>query len=358
MANRLLVLWIVFAGVLFTQDFSMKEAAAGAYFSSGGMEINVSSNRITVNHPSSGNVTQEISGVKKILQSPSGLFTLVLSFNFQPGKSDYPVYLFLVSPSSGLIYSKTITAPFDLPHPLFAVDDNGVIYSFEPLRMTLGTDLLGNISEISLVDNAEFQMERTFFLRAGAGSVTGAANLLGRDDTGENILLFNYSPAGKDLQSVRLTGSTISALDRSDDQILLSINRESEAGVFTESRLLNSAFTENTLLTEPASYILASERYITKQGGITSKDGSVAASPLLSRVKAVNGVYTLSAEKKLLSAVTDGGNELFIYHTASGEIRKAEGITAGKNSRLEIFISGGMLFAVEDYVKTTIYQIN
>ncbi len=346
------------SGILFSQDFRFVEEAAGAYFSTGGMEIIASADRITINHPSSGKVTQAIRGVKKFIQSPSGTFTLVLSFDFQPGKSDYPVYLYLVSRSSGLIYTKTVTAPFDLPHPLFAVDDSGVIYSFEPLRMTLSADLLGNNSEVLIVEDAEFQMERTFFLKAGSTSVTGATNLLGRDDAGQNIHLFTYSYADGNLNSFRLKGSTISSLDIAGDQVLLTVNRESEAGVFPESRLLNSTFTESTQLAEPAIYILSPERFITRQGLITGKDGAITSSPALSQVKAVTGVYTLTGEKKLLSVVTDQGNEFFIYHSASGDIRRAEGITAGKTSRLELFISGGKLFAVEDYAKTTIYQIN
>lgn len=358
MANRLLILWMVFVGVLFTQDFSLKEVAAGAFLGSGGMEIIASADRITINHPASGKVTQEVKGVKKFISSPSGLYTVVLSFNFQPGKSDYPVYLYLVSHSSGLIYTKTITAPFDLPHPLFAVDDKGVIYSFEPLRMKLTTDLLGNNSEIMIVDNAEFQLERTFFLKADAGSVTGAVNILGRDDTGENIVLFFYSADEAKLQSVRLQGSTVSGLDRSGNQILLSVNHESEAGVFTRSRVLNSTFSEGTQLTEPAAFILSPDRFITRQGVITGQDGAVSSPSVLRAVKAITGVYTLSGEKKLLSAVTNGGNEFFIYHTASGELRKAEGLTAGKTSRMEFFVSGSILYAVEDYIKTTIYQIN
>ncbi|GMU86549.1 MAG: hypothetical protein AMXMBFR48_17910 [Ignavibacteriales bacterium] len=358
MADRFLVLWIMFAGILLSQDFTKREETAGAFFSSEGMEIIASSDRITVNHPSTGKVTQSIKGVKKFIQSPSGAYLVILSFDFQPGKSDYPVSLFLVSRSSGLIYNKTLTAPFDLPHPLFAVDDNGVVYSFEPLSLTLTADRIGNISEISIVEDAEFQMERTFFLKAGNGSVIGAVNLLGRDDSGDNILLFAYDFSTKSLKSKRLRGSTISGMEIADGEILLTTTRESESGVFQESRLLNNSFTESMLPAEPVSYLLTSELFLTRQGVIRGRDGSVIASPVLSQVKTITGVYTLPGGKKLLSAVTNEGNQFFIYHTATGDIRRSEGITAGKNSRPELFISSGMLFVVEDYVKTTIYQIN
>ncbi|QOJ30141.1 MAG: hypothetical protein HRU80_15190 [Ignavibacteriales bacterium] len=358
MVNRFLVLFAIIIGGIFPQDFSRVKEAAGAYISSGGMEIIASDDRLTVNHPVSGKITQQLTGVKKIIPSPSGTFFLLLNFGFQPDKSDYPVSLFLVSRSSGLIYTKDITASFDLPHPLFAVDDNGVIYSFEPLRMILSSDLRGSITETAVVENAEFTMERTFFLKAGSASVTGASNILGRDDAGENIVLFTYTPADGNIQSVRLKGSTLSGFDEAGGQLLLSVNRESESGVYPETRLMNTDFTESITLAEPAIYMLTPDRFITRQGKITGRDGSSFASPLPGSVKAVTGVYTLDETKTLLTAVTGAGNEFFIYDTASGAIRKADGISAGKDSRMEIFIFGRTLFAVENYVKTTIYQIN
>ncbi len=147
------------------QELKIQAEFEGTYHKLNTLEIRLDADRILITENKLPLYTEDIAGKKVFKASHAENYFLISSYQFSTEKTDYPVEVRLFDKSGMLILPLRFTAPYDLPHPLLDVNDNGVLASFDPLSYKV--KLIGEeiYKEIELEKDVPFEMERAAYLQ-------------------------------------------------------------------------------------------------------------------------------------------------------------------------------------------------
>lgn len=186
-------------------------------FNNNGFEIISSTGNSTLNKTA-------IEGIKDILFSPNQNYMLVINFAFRKDKEPYDVSYFLFNNNGEKIRERTITAHFDVPHPLFCVNDFGVILIYQPDYLFFNIDD-GELSErIWLEKDAQFEMERTPYILAKGKFFYLITNLYpaSLEYSIANTLLAEFDSDTKTFTTEIINLSMPTYLDKLGDDLIIS----------------------------------------------------------------------------------------------------------------------------------------
>ncbi len=109
--------------------------------------------------------TEKISGIKKVVTSPSKNFFLIINYRLPLNKAEQTAEYLLFNTNARLIKSFEKKLPYDLPHPYIKINDQGLIASFDPLRFEVEIFSGNQVNKINPDKDIPFEMERISYLQ-------------------------------------------------------------------------------------------------------------------------------------------------------------------------------------------------
>jgi len=168
-----------------------------------------------------------------------------------------------------LIYTYKLTAPFDLPHPIFSINDEGKIASFNPLNFKLTLFDGSEEKTISLEKEVEFEMERSSFVEMTNSDVYVLTSLkpLTIEENESNAFLYKINLNSLSIEKEIIDYSIPVSLNLIENSIILS-------GIKFQNMVPNGSTLKYDLeLNLTASNNSASEKIIFLNGSYYSKYG-------------------------------------------------------------------------------------
>ena len=147
------------------QSLQIEKELNSSYYEFHEFEINLTSDKIIMTKNNQGTYIQNIKGKKVYKTSLGSNYFLIANFQFPEQKTDYPVEIKVFNRSAALIFSYKFSAPYDLPHPLFTVNDDGILSLFDPLSFKVKIISKSSETEIELEKEVPFEMEKASFIQ-------------------------------------------------------------------------------------------------------------------------------------------------------------------------------------------------
>ena len=159
-----LLVSIFFVTYSLAQPAQVKEEFNSSYYELHGLEINLTSDKILITHAKQDVFFEDIIGKKIFQKSPAENYFLISNFKFSNKKVDYPVEIKVFDSKGNFVFPYKFIAPYDLPHPLFCLNDNALLALFDPLSFKV--KLIGDDSynELELLKDVPFEMEKASFV--------------------------------------------------------------------------------------------------------------------------------------------------------------------------------------------------
>ena len=146
------------------QPLQVEEELNSSYYELHGLEINLTSDQISINKANQDIYKENITGKKVFKTSPAENYFLIANYRFSNQKVDYPVDIRVFSREGLMDLPFKFLAPFDLPHPIINVNDNGVLALFDPLNFKVKLISEESYNEIELEKDIPFEMEKASFI--------------------------------------------------------------------------------------------------------------------------------------------------------------------------------------------------
>jgi hypothetical protein len=108
---------------------------------------------------------KDIAGKKVYKKSPAENYFYIANFAYNNSKNSFPVNVFIFNNSGEFVREYIGKAFFDMPHEIYDITDEGILYSFNPFDYKFSIiGVSGKPEEIILKPGAEFEMERGAFI--------------------------------------------------------------------------------------------------------------------------------------------------------------------------------------------------
>lgn len=146
------------------QTLQVEEEFNSSYYEVNDLEINLTAENISIAKNNESIFLENLSGKKIFKSSPTENSFLIANFQFSNNKVDYPVELRVFDRNGEVILIYKFLAPYDLPHPLFAVNDEGILSLFDPLNFKVKIIGKSSTKEIELEKEVPFEMEKASFM--------------------------------------------------------------------------------------------------------------------------------------------------------------------------------------------------
>lgn len=183
------ILLIVLAGFLFFNSsiFSQEELILSnelpfnlSYFNE--IEIRTTQSKIEIIKGNAVLFNENINGRKEIIYSSDKNYFLVTNYEFSNEKTEYNVTNIIFN-SNGNLVNKIVHTPFfDLPHPLYSLDNKGDLTSFDVYYLTITIDKLnGEKLQFQLEKDLENEIERSGYVYSSGNKVFAAVTLVPAD---------------------------------------------------------------------------------------------------------------------------------------------------------------------------------
>lgn len=193
--NKILLFLLIGTSLIFPQEkFIPAQELPFNLFYFNEIEIRTTSNYIEVINGNSVLMRENINGNKDVIYSPDGNISAVFNYEFKQEKTEYPVTIFILN-SNGSLINKIIHYPFfDLPHPIYSIDNNGELTSLDLFTLTIKVDKLnGEKIEYQLEREIENEMERTGYLFSTETNIYSIVTLTPADITQDYANVSVYS---------------------------------------------------------------------------------------------------------------------------------------------------------------------
>lgn len=209
---------------ILAQALKIDREINGSYYKLNDLEINLSSDQISIMRNNENIYSENISGKKVFKSSPGGNYFFIASFLFSNEKSDYPIDIKVFEKTGEMIFRYKLTAPFDLPHPLISVNDNGFLALFDPLKFSV--DFIGKESnrKVELEKDVPFEMEKAAFMEMNDDYlfVLTSQTALDVTENSENVKLYKINLSGLEIDKIELDYNTPTLLKIIDENVFVS----------------------------------------------------------------------------------------------------------------------------------------
>lgn len=200
---------------------SAPESSQSAGF--GTLTIIYNDNAFSVNNGNISIASVNISG-KKVLSFPAEKgVALIVNYGFTGKKENYAITYYLLDKEKGVVNTGEITGYYDMPHPLFAVNETGVIAYCDPGTLKLTIDNYGKKSDVKLFGNIEYEMERAIFIRSDMEKayVTGNLKPAALELQDDNVFVASVKLNNQEIEKKMLPFLAVKSFEISNDRLIL-----------------------------------------------------------------------------------------------------------------------------------------
>lgn len=254
-------------------------------------------------------------GKKIFASSEDNSFFFIANFPFTSEKTEYKISVDVFDSRGDKKFSYSVNSFFDLPHPLFEINNSGLLSVYDPLSYRLVLADESGEREITLVKDAVHEMERGAFLASTDEHVfvMTSHEPLSIEETKPNVSLYKIDISALFVNEYKLNYSTATLLKIKDESLYIS-------GIQFENSVPKYGLVKYDLNMKQAAFIQeASEALIFKGDKAFSKFG--------------NTIYRLNKSLALEKA----------YHLDNKWIKD---IALFNNSIVALSVSGGSQYLI------------
>ena len=159
-----LIISLILAVYSFGQNLQVVKEFNSSHYELHGLEVNLTSEKILIIRDNQNIFVDDLIGKKIFQTSKNQNYFLIANFKFSNEKVDYPVEIKVFDIQGNLVFPYKFLAPFDLPHPLFQLNDNALLTLFDPLSFKVKLVNRDSIREVELIKDIPFEMEKAAFV--------------------------------------------------------------------------------------------------------------------------------------------------------------------------------------------------
>lgn len=158
-----IILLSTFSFIIQAQSLQVEKEYNSNYYEINDLEVNLTADKITISSGAQDIYIENLPGKKIFKTSPAENYFFIASHLFSNDKADYPIEIRVFDRNGNLAFPFRFTAPYDLPHQLFNINDFGMLTSFDPV--TLKVTVVGDeiFREVELEKDIPFEMEKAAF---------------------------------------------------------------------------------------------------------------------------------------------------------------------------------------------------
>ncbi len=159
-----ILIFIFFVTYSLAQSIQVEEEFNSCYYELNGLQINLTSDKILITHDDQDIFSEDLIGKKIFQKTPAENYFLIANFKFSNEKVDYPVEIKVFDSKGNLVFPYKFIAPYDLPHPLFCLNDNALLALFDPLSFKVKFIGDESYNELELLKEVPFEIEKASFI--------------------------------------------------------------------------------------------------------------------------------------------------------------------------------------------------
>lgn len=200
------------------------EVADGYVFGKGDVRITLDGSFFRVSNSDEVFFDQSIPGLKQVDFSQDQDYMLISSFDFPESEENYKIYLFLFNNDFELVDKAEIEAFYGMPHPLFRVNNRGVISFVDPLTLRLEIRDGGRQSSVELEEGLPFEMERQLCIETDDKGVYVLYNreLIPIEEGNPIFTLARYDLSSSELTKREVTISSVTYCGLTEEGLFIS----------------------------------------------------------------------------------------------------------------------------------------
>lgn len=244
------ILLNVLAGILFFNSsiFSQEELILSNelpfklnYFNE--IEIRTTQSKIEIIKGTIVLFNENLNGRKEIIYSPNKNYFSVTNYEFSNEKTEYNVTNFIFN-SNGNLVNKIVHTPFfDLPHPLYSLDNEGDLSSFDIYYLIVTIDKLnGEKLQFQLEKDLEDEIERSGYVYSNGNNVFAAVTLVPADLQSDfsNVMLYSIEKVSGIIKKNEIELSQLTGCYFDEENLVISGVKYKNGEIQKRTLLLNN----------------------------------------------------------------------------------------------------------------------
>ncbi|NWF88821.1 MAG: hypothetical protein HXY50_05075 [Ignavibacteriaceae bacterium] len=268
------------------QNLQVEKEYNSYYCVINGIEVFFTDENISLTKDNRSIYSENLSGKKIFKASPGQQYFFIGVFEFSAKKVDYPASIFVFNKEGKFEFRYNFYAPYDLPHPIFSLNDNGVLAAFDPLSFKV--IIINNTveQEVELEKELPFEMERASFIELNDNYlfVLSSKDVLDITENKSNVILYKVNLSDSKVEAKTLDYNTPTLLKITNNSILVSGIKFQDYKPFGKTIKYDFSFNElasNSLITEKIVF-----------------DGESIFGKYANRIFELNDDLSLAAEKE------------------------------------------------------------
>jgi len=223
-SRLILLIFIFLSDIVLSQDNLIRLEGNTLDTRIGNILIKADQEGYSVNREGTTAVRTILAGVKKFVVSPENKKALLVNYPFRRAKENYNITYFLIDSESGTEIADSVTGYYDMPNPLFSVNDNGVVAYCDPAALWIEINNRGTKTKSFIFQGAGYEMERGIFIKCDDNRfyIAGNLNPVTLELKTDNVFTASVDIASGEVRSVMLPYTGISAFSSENGQFRVS----------------------------------------------------------------------------------------------------------------------------------------
>lgn len=220
--TALLVLYLI--KVISAQTLQIEKGYNTSHYELNDLEINLTSENYNIINSNGEIYSESINGRNIFKTSSNQNYFFIASYKFTDSKNNYAVEVNVFNREGSLVFNQKFLAPYDLPHPLLSINDQGVLTLFDPLNFKVRLIDHTSDNELELEKEVPFEMERTAFLEMNDDFlfILASQSALDITESKNNVYLYKISITDLKIEKRELDFNTPTLLKITENNIFIS----------------------------------------------------------------------------------------------------------------------------------------
>lgn len=218
------IIYFYIAHTSLSQPLHVEKELNSSYYEFREFEINLTLDKIIISKDNEDIYSENLTGKKILKTSPAENYFLIAVFKFSTEKVDYPIEIKVFDRNGKVILPYKFLVPYDLPHPLFSLNDNAMLALFDPLTFKVKLISQEIIKEIELEKMTSFEMEKASFVESNGDFLFILSSQRALDITEDmsNVVLFKVNLMDLSINKKVLDYNTPTLLKIIGDNVFIS----------------------------------------------------------------------------------------------------------------------------------------
>jgi len=200
------------------------EVTEGYVFVKNNATITLDDSYIRIANPDETFFDQAVTGLKQTDFSKDNNYMLITSFDFPESEENFKIYGLLFNNEFELVDKLEADAYYGMPHPLFRVNNEGVVTIIDPQTMRLEIRDGGKNTTVEFEEGIPFEMERQIYIDSDEKGVYVLYNreLIPIEENNPEFTLARYDFNTGEVAKSEISISSVTYCGIMDEKIIIS----------------------------------------------------------------------------------------------------------------------------------------